>query len=209
LKRVKLALTEIKPEAPNACGFLAARSDFSPFSLRPQRYFNLEEVQLQKEQRYYDAGPKLLLKHNSIIPEAAFTRAPMCFTAAVYSLLFPDENVLKYLCGILNSSLMRFYCIFGINNQSMVTMNLNQYMIRHLPIVPYTQAGSQAGHIIDFVEMLSQEDGCQDTNSGDEREKYLAELDDEVFTLYRLEESAELITQKATEALKTFRKRKA
>ena len=29
---------------------------------------------------------------------------------------------------------MQFYCLYGINNQENTTINLNQYMIRHLPI---------------------------------------------------------------------------
>ena len=29
---------------------------------------------------------------------------------------------------------MQYYCLYGINNQENTTINLNQYMIRHLPI---------------------------------------------------------------------------
>ncbi|MHA1320528.1 MAG: hypothetical protein ACTSQ1_12060, partial [Promethearchaeota archaeon] len=46
-----------------------------------------------------------------------------------------DDHVeLKYINAILNSSLMQYYCLYGINNQQNTTINLNQYMIRHLPI---------------------------------------------------------------------------
>ncbi|HMF32739.1 MAG TPA: TaqI-like C-terminal specificity domain-containing protein, partial [Candidatus Lokiarchaeia archaeon] len=208
LKRVKASLKNIGENNPNACGFLAARNDFASFALRPQKFFDLSAVQLQKERRFYQAGSKLLIKHNSIIPEAAFTRAPMCFTAAVYSLLCSDENILLYLCGVLNSTLMRFYCIFGINNQSAVTMNLNQYMIRHLPVVPYAEAGSRAVRIIAIVEELSGETETFEAKLAALREKLFADLDREVFSLYQLEEQADLIARKVAGALDMFRKRK-
>ncbi|HEC40214.1 MAG TPA: hypothetical protein ENI29_18390, partial [bacterium] len=97
-------------------------------------------------------GPKMLIKHNNIFPEAIYTEENVCFTSSIYSLLHNDINELKYLCSVLNSKLIKFYCTYAINNQKDTTINLNQYMIRHLPIVKIdNQIKMDLAKIVDII----------------------------------------------------------
>ena len=203
LKRVKGALQAFTPEL---CAFVTAKNDFSPFSLQPQKSLDLNSVQTQKDTRFYAAGPKLLIKHNSIIPEAVFTKKATIFTAAIYSLLFPDEKVLKYLCGILNSKLMQFYCIFGINNQNLVTMNLNQYMIRHLPIPSPHKIGSIMNRIIDLVDRILEKFAGSGEYDDKRAQPEVQLLDQEIYALYGItgEETIKLIEQSVNTSLRSF-----
>ncbi|MFX1257110.1 MAG: class I SAM-dependent DNA methyltransferase [Promethearchaeota archaeon] len=135
LKRVK---EKLKYNTKGTCFFVNARTDFKYYNFKKNKSLNLEEINeniLKGENYEYYNRPKLLIKHNNIVPEAIYTKESVCFTSSIYSLLHDDINDLKYLCGVLNSSLIQFYCIYGINNQKNTTINLNQYMIRHLPIV--------------------------------------------------------------------------
>ncbi|MBY9007399.1 MAG: SAM-dependent DNA methyltransferase [Candidatus Lokiarchaeota archaeon] len=120
------------------CFFVNAKQDFSQYHFKKKKMFYLEKINpaILKGRKYeFYQKPKLLIKHNNIYPEAIFTKYPTCFTSSIYSLLYFDEIELKHLCAMLNSIIIQFYCIYGINNQKGTTINLNQYMIRHLPIV--------------------------------------------------------------------------
>ncbi len=205
LKRVRSAL---EPFNEKLCAFITAKNDFSPFYLHTQKSFALGQVQTQKDPRFYTAGPKMLIKHNSIVPEAAFTRDATCFTAAVYSLLHPDENILKYLCGLLNSTLMQFYCIYGINNQNLVTMNLNQYMIRHLPLIAPQDAGSTAKAIVKCVNKILEKTAHSAGKSDTTELPELKNLDQAVFALYNItgEDTINLIQRSVEESMQTFSK---
>ncbi len=205
LKRVRSALLSYDSKL---CAFISAKNDFSPYYLHPQKSFDLGQVQTQKDPRFYAAGPKLLIKHNSIAPEAAFTLDAACFTAAVYSLLHPDEKVLKYLCGLFNSTLMQFYCIFGINNQNLVTMNLNQYMIRHLPIISLQKAGATAEMIVSFVNQILKKTinagGAFDAKNSSDVEQ----LNQVIYALYGIsgEETISLIEHSVDDSMHFFTK---
>ena len=135
LKQVKKLLQTAKS---GSCAFISAKGDFKYFHIKKIKSFDIEKIDsnLLKGNNYeYYTGPRLLIKHNNIIPEAVYSEDKICFTSSIYSLLHQDSQELKYLCAILNSALLQFYCIYAINNQKDTTINLNQYMIRHLPII--------------------------------------------------------------------------
>ena len=120
-----------------SCIFLNAKNDLMRYRFQKSKSFDIGKInprKLKGENYEYYTNPKLLIKHNNTFPVAVFTEEDICFTSSIYSLLHKNKNELKYLCALLNSSLIKFYCIYGINNQINTTINLNQYMIRHLPI---------------------------------------------------------------------------
>ena len=135
LKQVKKLL---QPGKSGSCAFISAKGDFKYYHIKKIKSFDIEKADsnLLKGNNYeYYIGPRLLIKHNNVIPEAIYSEDNICFTSSIYSLLHQDSQELKYLCAILNSALIQFYCIYAINNQKDTTINLNQYMIRHLPIM--------------------------------------------------------------------------
>ena len=134
LKQVK---SHIEENTNNNCYFIKAKGDFNYYYFNKDKSFDIEKVDpriLKGNNFKFYITPKLLIKHNSIFPQAIFSKENVCFTSSIYSLLSVDHIELKYINAIINSSLMQFYCLFGINNQENTTINLNQYMIRHLPI---------------------------------------------------------------------------
>jgi len=184
LKQVKRILRD---DLTGSCFFINAKEDFKHYYIKKGKSFNIEEIEdkvLKGKNYEYYIGPKLLIKHNNIIPEAMFTKEPICFTSSIYSLLYDDERELKYLCAVLNSSLIQFYCTYGINNQKGTTINLNQYMIRHLPIVKPDEHVRNAIIIgVDkIIRALRESDGVIDDFINQEKKK----IDDLVFNLYSL-----------------------
>ena len=134
----------------------------------------------------------MLIKHNNIIPEAIFTTEPACFTSSIYSLLYDDINELKYLCAVLNSSLIKFYCTYGINNQKGTTINLNQYMIRHLPIIKPDERVKN--EIVLRVDMIIKYMLENDGKSNDVISQIIKEIDDFIFKMYSItKQEAKLI----------------
>jgi hypothetical protein len=120
-----------------SCIFLNAKNDLMRYRYQKSKSFDIEKInpkKLKGENYEYYINPKLLIKHNNTFPVAVYTEENVCFTSSIYSLLHKNKNELKFLCALLNSSLIKYYCIYGINNQINTTINLNQYMIRHLPI---------------------------------------------------------------------------
>ncbi|MFX1588261.1 MAG: Eco57I restriction-modification methylase domain-containing protein [Promethearchaeota archaeon] len=184
LKKVK---NLIKNNLDGSCIFINAKEDFTYFYFKKKKSFNIDSInaELLKGNNYeYYINPKLLLKHNSIYPQAVFTEEKACFTSSIYSLLHADNDELKYLCAILNSSLMQFYCRYAINNQRDTTINLNQYMIRHLPII-HCQKDSKQG-IITKVNKISQillQSNGKLTNTA---KQFIKEIDNLVFELYSI-----------------------
>ncbi|MFX1393799.1 MAG: Eco57I restriction-modification methylase domain-containing protein, partial [Promethearchaeota archaeon] len=169
------------------CFFISAKDDFKYYFIKKKKSFNIEEIdaKLLKGENYeFYTLPKLLIKHNNIIPEAFYTEDNVCFTSSIYSLLHnnSDLNELKYLCACLNSILIQFYCTYGINNQKGTTINLNQYMIRHLPIIKpaeeiKTEIVKKVDKIINYLE----------TNQGIANQsvyQLYREIDDIIFVLF-------------------------
>ena len=152
-------LIEIKRRLQNnqhgSCVFISARNDFRYYTFKKGKSLNIEEIdeKILKGRNYeFYVGPKMLIKHNNIFPEAIYTEENVCFTSSIYSLLHNDINELKYLCSVLNSRLIKFYCTYAINNQKDTTINLNQYMIRHLPIVKIdNQIKMDLAKIVDII----------------------------------------------------------
>ena len=134
LKQVRALIEE---NTKNSCYFIKAKEDFNYYYFNKDKSFDIEKADpeiLKGTNFEFYTNPKLLIKHNSIFPQSIFSKDNACFTSSIYSILSDDHVELKYINAILNSSLMQYYCLRAINNQQNTTINLNQYMIRHLPI---------------------------------------------------------------------------
>ena len=179
----------IKPNTLGSCLFLYAKDDFNYYYFKKNKSFNIENInsELLKGQNFeYYIGPKLLIKHNNIVPQAIFTEDNVCFTSSIYSLSSDKIFELKYICAILNSALMQFYCFFGINNQDNTTINLNQYMIRHLPIININeQLKLKINQNVDnIIKNLFQNEGIMNQQSL----HIIRKLDKCIFNAYRISE---------------------
>jgi len=191
LKQVKAILNK---DLKGSCYFINAKDDFRYYYIEKKRSFNIEEISdsvLKGNNYEYYKEPKLLIKHNNIIPEAIYTDENICFTSSVYSLLHDDVNELKFLCAILNSILIQFYCIYGINNQKDTTINLNQYMIRHLPIVAAKDGVKFdiVSKVDDIIDHMKNSMGQLNEDIG----QPIKELDDMIFNLYSMTEKEQSI----------------
>ncbi|MHA1914843.1 MAG: Eco57I restriction-modification methylase domain-containing protein [Promethearchaeota archaeon] len=186
---LKLVRSKIKDNSRGSCSYITARDDFSYFQIKKHRSLNIEEIdgRLLKGNNYeYYLSPKLLIKHNNIIPEAVYTEDNVCFTSSIYSLLHSDLVELKFLCSILNSILIQFYCIYAINNQKNTTVNLNQYMIRHIPIVKVDDQTKKdfAKKVDDIISFLAEENDIYD----EEVKGLLKWFDNSILNLYSITE---------------------
>ncbi len=203
---LKLVRRKLRKDTYCSCFFISARNDFSYYTFKKNKSFNIEEIDAKvlKGNNYeYYKKPKLLIKHNNIIPEAIYTEDNVCFTSSIYSLLHNKTEEIKYLCAILNSILIQFYCIYAINNQKDTTINLNQYMIRHLPIVkPNNEIKIKIAEKVDIISNLLI------VNKGIANERtyqLLREIDDIIFNLYTISESEkDLIISKTKNQIKYF-----
>jgi hypothetical protein len=189
-KGLILIKKKLKHDINGSCFFLNSRNDFNYYSISPNKSVNLEELNsniLKGNNFEYYTSPKLLIKHNNIIPETIYTTANICFTSSIYSLLHEDYTELKYINAVLNSSLMQFYCIYAINNQKDTTINLNQYMIRHLPIIkPTEQLKLKLAENVNVINKLFEDNnGVINQNI----RKILKEVDDSIFILYSITEN--------------------
>jgi len=138
-KGLKQVRSLIEENTINNCYFIKAKEDFNYYHFTKSKSFDIEKADpriLKGTNFEFYTHPKLLIKHNSIFPQSVFSKENVCFTSSIYSIISDDHDYveLKYINAILNSSLMQYYCLYGINNQENTTINLNQYMIRHLPI---------------------------------------------------------------------------
>jgi glutaredoxin len=189
-KGLQLIKANLKRNTNGSCFFLNARNDFNYYYVNPSKSINLEELDakiLKGNSFEYYTSPKLLIKHNNIIPETFFTVDNICFTSSIYSLLHDDDKELKYLSGVLNSSLMQFYCIYAINNQKDTTINLNQYMIRHLPIIkPTEQLKQKLAENVNIINRLFKDNnGIINKNI----RQVVKDSDDLIFELYSVSEA--------------------
>ncbi len=184
LKQVKAILNK---DLEGSCYFINAKDDFRYYYLDKKRSFNIEKINdsaLKGNNYEYYKEPKLLIKHNNIIPEAIYTEENVCFTSSIYSLLHDDPIELKFLCAILNTILIQFYCIYAINNQKDTTINLNQYMIRHLPIVK--PDGHIKSEIVKKTEIVLDLFEASNGEVNEEIVKFLREIDNLIFNLYSI-----------------------
>ncbi|MBD3342779.1 MAG: hypothetical protein GF353_27020, partial [Candidatus Lokiarchaeota archaeon] len=184
LREVKKKLTK---NLQGSCYFVDAKQDFQYYHLNPRQSFNIEEIDdsILKGKNYeYYIKSKLLIKHNNIVPEAIYSEDQYCFTSSIYSLLNPDLKMLKFLCAIMNSALIQFYCIYAINNQKNTTINLNQYMIRHLPVKkPNKIVKNIMSVLVDsIIAYLQTRNGTYDNKAYN----MFREIDQKIFDLYKL-----------------------
>ncbi len=204
---LKLVKRKLRKDTHGSCFFINARNDFSYYCFKKNKSFNLEEINAKsmKGTNYeYYKGPRLLIKHNNIVPEALFTEDNVCFTSSIYSLLHKDIDELKFLCAVLNSILIQFYCIYAINNQKDTTINLNQYMIRHLPILkPNNKTKIYIAEKVDFVNQI-----FQDTEGiiNEKIVQTLKRIDDIILNLFSITETEKkLIISKTKSQIKHFK----
>ena len=206
-KGLKLVKTKLRKDTNGSCFFISARNDFNYFNFRKIKSFNIEEVdsKILKGNNYeYYIQPKLLIKHNNIIPEAIYTEDNVCFTSSIYSLLHNDSDELKYLCAFLNSSLIQFYCIYGINNQKDTTINLNQYMIRHLPILTVNNKIKKM--IVEKVDTIYNLLTMNNLITSENFNQLLKSIDDIIFGQYSItEEEKKTIISEVRNQIKHFR----
>ena len=203
---LKLVKRKLHKDSKGSCFFISARNDFKYYTFKKIKSFNIDKINskyLKGTDYEYYKRPKLLIKHNNIIPEALYTEDNVCFTSSIYSLLHSDIDELKYLCAILNSVLIQFYCIYAINNQKDTTINLNQYMIRHLPIInPNNKIKIQIAEKVDFVSQI-----LKDTNGkiNDRVAQTLRDIDDIILNLFSITETEKsLIISKVKNQVKQF-----
>ncbi|MGQ4872837.1 MAG: Eco57I restriction-modification methylase domain-containing protein [Promethearchaeia archaeon] len=171
----------------NSYYFIDAKKDLKYYYINKTKPFNLEKLdpKILKGQNFeYYKGAKLLIKHNNIYPEAVFDDDNVCFTSSIYSLLYEDPIELKFLCGLINSAIIQFYCIFGINNQKGTTINLNQYMIRHLPIA--TCEKNMKKNIAQYVDVIISSFKKEQGKLNEFIINKIKMLDDIIFNLYNI-----------------------
>jgi len=198
----------VKKDINGTCYFVNAKDDFKYYYLKKNKSFNIEEISpnLLKGNYYeYYTSPKLLIKHNNIIPEAVYTTERICFTSSIYSILHDNMDELKVLCAFLNSVLIQFYCFYGINNQKDTTINLNQYMIRHIPIIKPSETVKKK--LINNVEQIQ----TQLYNNHGEMDSDIAhlcqEIDNIIFSMYNFEKvEQKLVLSAMNEQILHFKK---
>jgi len=206
-KGLRLVRKKLRKDTNGSCFFISARNDFTYYIFNKSRSFNIEEINakiLKGNDYEYYKKPKLLIKHNNIIPEALFTEDRVCFSSSIYSLLHDNTDELKYLCAVLNSSLIQFYCTYAINNQKDTTINLNQYMIRHLPIIkPNFKNKIKIAEKVDIINyLLNLNNGIVEKNVY----KLLREIDDAIFDLYSITDiERDLIISRTKDQIKHFK----
>ncbi len=185
---LKQVIDLIEQNTTNSCYFIKAKGDFNYYYFRKDKSFDIENVDpkvLKGKVFEYYICPKLLIKHNSIFPQSVFSKEKVCFTSSIYSIISDDHIELKYINAILNSSLMQFYCLYGINNQQNTTINLNQYMIRHLPIkdAPFEKKEKLSELVQKVINSLLKSNGTyNETNLS-----IIGEVENIIFDLYDLE----------------------
>ena len=186
LKKVKEILQENDSQP---CTFVYARDDFSYYYVDKNKSFDIDQIDpihLKGDNYEYYKGPKLLIKHNSIVPETYYSEESICFTSSIYSLLNDETETLKYLSALYNSLLMQFYCIYGINNQKDTTINLNQYMIRHLPVLKSNK--SVRNKITSKVDTLNALFSSSEGVINEEIRIIVKGIDDLIFEIYKITE---------------------
>ncbi len=206
-----IGLSEVKKKLGDnldgSCIFIDAKEDMRYYYFEKNKSFNIEEISssiLKGDNYEYYRNSKLLIKHNSIIPETLYTEDNVCFTSSIYSLLHEDENELKYLSAILNSALIQFYCIYAINNQRDTTINLNQYMIRHLPILKPNE--DVLNKIILNVDEINQYLKNNDNKINEEIYPLFKEIDTQIFDLFNItDEERDLMISEVVSQIEFFK----
>ncbi|MBY8988096.1 MAG: N-6 DNA methylase, partial [Candidatus Lokiarchaeota archaeon] len=187
-KGLKQVLNLIEQNTTNSCYFIKAKGDFNYYYFNKNKSFDIEKLDpktLKGNNFEFYTNPKLLIKHNSIFPQSVFSKEKVCFTSSIYSVISDDNIELKYINAIINSSLMQFYCLYGINNQQNTTINLNQYMIRHLPIKK--ALSNQKKKLSEIVQSITNFLLKSNGIYNEDLLSKIREVEDLIFDLYNLE----------------------
>jgi hypothetical protein len=187
-KGLKQVLDIVEQNTINSCYFVKAKGDFNYYFFKKEKSFDIEKLNpktLKGNNFEFYTNPKLLIKHNSIFPQSVFSEDKVCFTSSIYSIISDDHIELKYINAIINSSLMQFYCLYGINNQESTTINLNQYMIRHLPIKNASSDRKKklSELVQDIVNSLMKSNGMYNKDIIDN----IRSVEDIIFEVYNIE----------------------
>ena len=207
-KGLKQVIDLIEENTGNNCYFIKAKGDFNYYYFSKNKSFNIENADpkvLKGASFEYYTNPKLLIKHNSIFPQSVFSKENVCFTSSIYSIISDDHIELKYINAMLNSSLMQYYCLYAINNQQNTTINLNQYMIRHLPIKNTTpdQKKILSENVQKIISDLLNSNGKLNL----EIIKELRQVEGIVFDLYDLENSErDMVVSNIKERIEFYKK---
>ncbi len=193
-KGLRQVIDLIEKNTKNNCYFIKAKGDFNYYYINKDKSFDIEKTDpkiLKGINFEFYTNPKLLIKHNSIFPQSIFSKENVCFTSSIYSIISDDHVELKYINAILNSSLMAYYCLYGINNQKNTTINLNQYMIRHLPIKAASpdQKKVLSEKVQNAINSLLKSNGKLNEDVKNE----LRKIEDIIFELYEIDRNEQEI----------------
>ena len=193
-KGLRQVIDLIEKNTKNNCYFIKAKGDFNYYYINKDKSFNIDKADpkiLKGTNFEFYTNPKLLIKHNSIFPQSVFNKENVCFTSSIYSIISDDHVELKYINAILNSSLMAYYCLYGINNQKNTTINLNQYMIRHLPIKAASpdQKKVLSEKVQNVINSLLKSNGKLNEDVKNE----LRKIEDIIFELYEIDRNEQEI----------------
>ena len=193
-KGLRQVLDLIEKNTKNNCYFIKAKGDFNYYYINKDKSFDINKTNpkiLKGTNFEFYTNPKLLIKHNSIFPQSVFSKENVCFTSSIYSIISDDHVELKYINAILNSSLMQYYCLYGINNQKNTTINLNQYMIRHLPIKAASPGQKKvlSEKVQNVINSLLKSNGKLNEDAINE----LRKIEDIIFELYEIDRNEQEI----------------
>ena len=193
-KGLRQVIDLIEKNTKNNCYFIKAKGDFNYYYINKDKSFDINKTNpkiLKGTNFEFYTNPKLLIKHNSIFPQSVFSKENVCFTSSIYSIISDDHVELKYINAILNSSLMQYYCLYGINNQKNTTINLNQYMIRHLPIKAASPGQKKvlSEKVQNVINSLLKSNGKLNEDAINE----LRKIEDIIFELYEIDRNEQEI----------------
>jgi len=100
---------------------------------------------------------------------------------------------------------MQYYCLYAINNQQNTTINLNQYMIRHLPIMNASpdQKKTLSKKVQDVINALQNSNGKLNREIISE----LRQIEGIVFELYEIDgNEREVIISDITNRIDFYKK---
>ncbi len=193
-KGLRQVIDLIEKNTKNNCYFIKAKGDFNYYYINKDKSFDINKTNpkiLKGTNFEFYTNPKLLIKHNSIFPQSVFSNENVCFTSSIYSIISDDHVELKYINAILNSSLIQYYCLYGINNQKNTTINLNQYMIRHLPIKAASPGQKKvlSEKVQNVINSLLKSNGKLNEDAINE----LRKIEDIIFELYEIDRNEQEI----------------
>lgn len=126
---------------------------------------------------------------------AAYDAKGIVTLDTVTNICVSDDAQGKYLLALLNSKLINFYLIYGVFNQSKLTMHLDRSYIGRIPVITNPDTPKQK-RIIEIVESIFD---CEDRTA---LKTKISKIDEIVYGLYLLKtDEVELIEQAMAKSL--------